>query len=394
MKIVQINATCGIGSTGKICVAISRLLTEKNIENYILYSAGESDYPLGIKYMTPTETKLQTLKSRIFGNYGFNSKGATKRIINELDRIKPDIIHLHNIHGHNCDLKLFFNYIKVNKLKLYWTFHDCWAFTGYCPHYDMISCDKWMSECKKCPQKKKYSWFFDKSSVLYRKKKELFDGLDLTIITPSKWLADQVNLSFLHKYGVVVINNGIDIGVFRPIESDFRKKYNCEGKFIVLGVAYDWGVRKGLDVFVELSRRLDNRYRIVLVGTNDSIDKTLPDSIISIHKTGDQRELAEIYTTADVFVNATREENYPTVNMEAIACGTPVVTFDTGGSGEMINDLCGTVLPKNDIDAIENYITAMAESYPYSLETVIEQAKNFDKDNAFERYVEIYEKYR
>ena len=392
MKIVQINVTCGSGSTGKICVAVSQLLTEKGIENYIIYSSGDSSYPLGIKYMTPLDIKLQALKSRILGNYGFNSKGATKRIIEKLKEISPDIIHLHNIHGHNCDLELLFNYIKTNNIKLFWTFHDCWAFTGYCPHYDMIGCDKWKSECNNCPQKGRYSWFFDKSKALHRKKKELFDGLDLTIITPSKWLADQVRQSFLHKYETVVINNGIDLDVFKPTESDFRIKYNLEDKYIVLGVAFGWGVRKGLDVFVKLAQHLDDNYRIVLVGTNDIVDKQLPDNIISIHKTNNQKELAEIYTAADVFVNATREENFPTVNMESIACGTPVITFDTGGSSEMVSEQCGAVVEKNDVVSLEKTIRDMCLNY--SRERIkhdcLTHSRNFEEVRRFNDYINLY----
>ena len=391
MKIVQINVTCGSGSTGNICLNVSKLLTEKGIENYILYSSGNSDYPLGIKYMGKYDTKFQALKSRVLGNYGFNSKNATKRLLDKLRDINPDVIHLHNIHGHNCDLNLLFNYIKSNKIKLYWTFHDCWAFTGYCPYYDIVGCDKWKFECEKCPQRKTYSWFFDKSSILYRKKKELYEGLDLTIITPSKWLADQVKQSFLNKYDTVVINNGIDLDVFKPTKSDFRKKYDLKDKFIVLGVAFGWGVRKGLDVFIELSRRLDERFQIVLVGTNDAVDKLLPDNIISIHRTGNQNELAQIYSAADVFVNTTREENYPTVNMEALACGTPVVTFDTGGSGEMIDSTCGIVVPKNDVDELEKSIVEIMESVPFDSTLIAEHSKKFNKNIAFERYVELYE---
>ena len=198
MKLVQINTTCGAGSTGKICVAISEQLTAAGVENYILYTSGYSDYPRGKKYMTAPEVKIQALKSRIFGNYGFQSKAATKRLITELDIIAPDIVHLHNLHSHNVHLGNLFSYLKAKEIKIFWTFHDCWAFTGYCPHFDMIGCDMWKNTgCGMCPQKIHYSWFFDRSKWLFEKKKELFSDLDLTIITPSQWLADQVKQSFL-----------------------------------------------------------------------------------------------------------------------------------------------------------------------------------------------------
>ena len=391
MKIVQVNVTCGQGSTGKICVAVSELLNEKGIENYILYSQGNSDYKNGIKFVgSRWYIKLQALKSRVLGNYGFNSKSATKNLIKEIRKINPDIVHLHNIHSHDCNLDVLFKFLKQSKIKLYWTFHDCWALTGYCPYYDMIVCDKWKTECHSCPQRKEYSWLFDRSCTLHRRKKALFEGLDLTIITPSQWLADQVKQSFLKDYPVKVINNGIDLSIFKPTESDFRKKYNIENKCILLGVAFGWGRRKGLDVFIDLAKRLDEKFQIVLVGTDDNTDKLLPDNIISIHRTQNQQELAEIYTAADVFVNPTREENYPTVNMEALACGKPIITFNTGGSPEILDETCGIVVPKNDIDAMFEKINEIQRQKNFSKEACLEKAKSFNMKDKFVEYVNLY----
>ena len=393
MKIVQINTVCGSGSTGKICVAVSQLLTQKNIENYVLYASGKSEYPLGIRFMTNKEVKWQALRSRILGNYGFNSKRATKRLLKELDKIQPDIIHLHNLHGHNVHLGMLCTYLKEKKIKVFWTFHDCWAFTGYCPHYDMIGCDQWKKDgCKKCPQKRRTSWFLDRSQYLFNQKKKLFTGLDMTIITPSKWLAEQVKQSFLAECEVQVINNGIDLSVFYPRESDFRQKYHLEDKYIVLGVAHIWCVQKGLDVFIELSKRLDARFQIVLVGTDDKVDKQLPENIISIHRTNNQAELAEIYSAADVFVNPTRQENYPTTHMEALACGTPVISFNTGGCKEMLDDKCGVVVAKNDVDGIVRMIVKEREIHLSSTESCIRKAREFRETDAFEQYRELYER--
>lgn len=390
MKVVQINTTCGTGSTGKICVAVSKLLTQKGIENYILYTQGHSDYPLGIKFAGDKYKKIQALKSRIFGNYGFNSHLATKRLIQHLDKIQPDIVHLHNIHGHDCDLTMLFRYLKKKQLKLFWTFHDCWAFTGYCTHFDYEGCDKWKHECGNCPQRQS-SWFVDRSRTMFFRKKELLQDLNLTIITPSRWLAGLVKESFLKDYPVQVIHNGIDLSIFKPTEGDFRKMYNCEDKYVLLGVAFGWGERKGLDIFVELAKRLDNGYQIVLVGTDDKIDKLLPDNIISVHRTQNQAELAGIYTAADLFVNPTREENYPTVNMEAIACGTPVLTFNTGGSPEIPNAACGSVVPCNDVNALEQEIRRIRAERPFTKESCLKRADSFDANRKFEEYVKLYE---
>lgn len=390
VKIVQINAVCGSGSTGKICADVSKLLTECGVENYIFYASGSSTYPLSRKYMEHHEVKLEALKSRVFGNWGFNSRAATKRLIAMLEEVQPDIVHLHNLHGHNCNLEMLFSYFKQKKTRLFWTFHDCWAFTGYCVHYDMIGCDQWKTGCWKCPLKHDYSCFFDRSSALYDKKKELFTDLDLTIVTPSHWMKEQVRQSFLKDYPVRIIHNGIDLEVFRARESKFRIQYNIENKHIVLGVAFGWGPRKGLDVFIELAQTLEKDYQLVLVGTDTATDKLLPDNVISIHRTQNQIELAEIYTAADVFVNPTREENYPTVNMEAIACGTPVVTFRTGGSPEMLDKSTGIVVEKNDMDALRKAIEAACEGKCIRSFECLQYAEKFDKMDCFQKYISLY----
>lgn len=390
-KIVQINTTCGVGSTGKIAVSISELLTEQRIENYILYSTTTNGYELGIACGKPTNIRLQALKSRILGNYGFNSRTETKELIAQLDRISPNMVLLHNIHGHDCDLDMLFSYFREKGTKLFWTFHDCWAFTGYCTHFTYANCNRWKTGCGKCPQRKYASWFFDRSAELYRRKRALFSGLNLNIVTPSQWLADLVKESFLKEYPVRVIRNGIDLSVFKPTPSDFRVRYHIdEKKKMLLGVAFGWGKRKGLDVFIELSKRLDTeKYQIVLVGTDEKVDRQLPSNIISIHRTKNQQELAEIYTAADLFVNPTREDNYPTVNMESIACGTPVVTFDTGGSPEIVDDNTGAVVDCDDIDALEREISFISRERLFAPEACCARAKQFDKNLRFAEYLNL-----
>lgn len=390
MKIVQLNVTCGVGSTGKICLAVSHLLNERGVENYILFSEGDSDYEYAIKYADKLQIKIEALKSRIFGNYGFNSKALTKRLISKLDEINPDIVHLHNLHGHGCNLEMLFTYFKEKKIKLFWTFHDCWAFTGYCPHFDMIGCDKWQSQCGACPQKGAYSFFFDKSDKLYSKKQGLFKGLDLTIITPSEWLKELVKKSFLKNYEVKVINNGIDLDVFKPRESNFRAKHGLTNEFLILGVAFNWDERKGVDVFSHLASTLPSDSRIILVGTDDNTRKLLPENVITIDRTENQQELAEIYSACDLFVNATREDTFPTVNIEALACGTPVLTFNTGGSGEIIDFTCGMTVEKNDTASLRDAIFYIKANRPFTQEACIKRSAEYQKDDKFREYAEIY----
>ena len=392
MRVVQINTTCGVGSTGKICLGISQLATADNIENYILYSTGTNGYRLGISCSNDRYRKIQALKSRLFGNYGFNSKKATRKMIPARERIRPDLVHLHNIHGHDCDLELLFGYFRQKKTKLVWTFHDCWTFTAYCPHFTMVRCEKWKEQCAGCIRRREFSWFFDRSRELYDKKKRLFEGLDLTIVTPSDWLAGLVRESFLKNYPVRVIHSGIDLSVFRPSDSDFRKKYGLEDRKVLLGVSFDWSERKGLDVFAELSRRLPEQYRIVLVGTNDRVDRLLPEGILSIHRTQNQKELAEIYFAADLLVNPTREEVLGLVNLEALACGTPGVTFNSGGSPECYDGNCGAVVPCDDVDAMEREILRICEERPYPREACLKRAGEFDQTKRFKEYLRLYER--
>lgn len=389
MKVVQINAVCN-GSTGKICVAISDLLTQEGIENYIFHTGGKVDLPAARQYMTHNEIKLQALRSRILGNYGFNSAAATRRLLKQLDAFSPDIVHLHNIHGHNCHLGMLLTYLKEKKIRVVWTFHDCWTFTGYCTYFDIVCCTQWKEGCQKCPQRKKYSWFFDRSCQQFANKKVLMSGLDLTIVAPSNWIKRTAQESFFRDVPMHVIHNGIDLEQFQPTAGDFRERYGCKDKYIVLGVAFSWGERKGLDVFIQLSQMLDNRYQIVLVGTDEAAEQQLPENIISIRRTKDQKELAELYTAANVFANPTREEVLGLVNVEALACGTPVITFDTGGSPECVDESCGRVVPKNDVTAMYQQIVDICENAPFTKDACMEKAKYFDQRERFAQYVALY----
>lgn len=393
MKVVQINATCGTGSTGKICTAVSDLLTKNNIANHIFYSSGNSSYTNATKYMSAFEVKLGALESRVFGNSGFESAWETRRLMRYLDRFEPDIVHLHNIHAHNCDLELLFE--RIRNKKIIWTFHDCWAFTGTCAHFMFSKCEKWKSSCKNCPRAREFSWFADKTSRIYARKKELFADIDMTIVTPSKWLADLVSESFLGKNKIEIINNGINLGIFKPTPGSFREKYGIkDSDKVILGVAYNWGERKGLDVFIRLSELLPDHFRIVLVGTDKEVDGKIPSGIISIHRTQNQQELAALYTEADVFLNPTREDTYPTVNMESIACGTPVVTFRVGGSPEMITEKTGVAVEAENIDGLLEAIkyTTDKEVNADMKESCLAVREAFGDSRCFQKYLDLYKR--
>ena len=392
MKAVQINSVCEKGSTGRICASLSRYLTEKGVENHILYSLGNSRLPNAKKISPDKYIKSQALRSRILGNYGFNSASATKKIVDFLESVKPDIVHLHNIHGHDCDLGGLFDYLTANDMRVVWTFHDCWAFTGYCTHFLLSGCDKWKTRCENCVQYKKYSLFFDRSKTLFDRKKELLKKADLTIVTPSRWLKGRVGLSFLKDRRVEVIPNGIDRSVFRPVVSDFREKYGiAPGKKIVLGVSFNWGNAKGLDIFTGLSKILDpDIYRIVLAGVSDQVKKDIPESIITLPRVDDVSELVGIYSAADVFVNPSRADTFPTVNMEALACGLPVIALERGGNTEVITEKTGISVQSDDVNEFKTAVEDICEKGIIDREACLESASAFDTANQLDSYYSLY----
>jgi glycosyltransferase involved in cell wall biosynthesis len=223
-------------------------------------------------------------------------------------------------------------------------------------------------------------------------KRELFTGLDMTIVTPSSWLKDLVKQSFLKDYPVEVINNGIDLTIFKPTQSDFRKRFDLQDKKIILGVSFDWGDRKGLGDFVKLATTLGDDYKVILVGTDESVVAQVPKNIFCINVTQNKRELAEIYSTADVFVNPTREDTFPTVNLEALACGTPVVTYQTGGSPESITDKCGRVVPYEDYEALRDAVVEICTEQVIDRSDCVLRAQNYNKEDKFTEYVKLYDR--
>lgn len=397
MKIIEINST-NYGSTGNIMLQIAETARQQKHTVITCCPVSRDNKKKTIENQWFIGSRLsRNIHLKLFESTGFNgcfSIISTLIFLNKVKNFKPDIIHLHNLHNCYINLPMLFKYIKKYKIKTIWTLHDCWSFTGQCPYFELAKCDKWKSGCNECFQINVYpSSMVDRTKAMWELKRKWFTGVeDMTIVTPSEWLAGLVQQSYLKEYPVKVINNGIDLNVFKPTDSNFRQKHHLKDKYILLGVALGWGKRKGLDVFIELSKRLSEDYKIILVGTNDEVDSMLPSNILSIHRTGNQAELAEIYSAADLFVNPTREENYPTVNMEAIACGTPVLTFRTGGSPEILDDKTGFVVDVDDIGEMERQIVRICTKKPFSKEDCRERAKSFDKDLKFQEYVGLYQK--
>jgi len=330
--------------------------------------------------------------------HGFASRKATKQLINKIEELKPDVINLHNIHGYYVNIEILFDYLKKINIPVVWTFHDCWPFTGHCSYFDSVACEKWKTHCQNCPKKSFYpkSLLIDNSFKNFSDKKQIFNQLDnLHIITPSNWLKNLVKQSFLSKFPVSCIHNGIDLSKFNPVENVEKliQKWNLKDKIIVLGVASIWDRRKGLDDFISLSNKLSDTYQIILIGLTKKQIAQLPKNIIGIERTESIEELAEYYSLAKVFVNPTYQDNFPTTNIEALACGTPVVTYNTGGSPEAIDKETGIVVEKGNVNdlktAIERVTSAKTEYY--DKEKCRKRAeKHFDKNERYQDYLQLF----
>lgn len=357
MRVLFINVVCGIRSTGRICVELAEALEAQGHEVKIAY--GRESVPAryekyALRIGSDRDVRLHGLYARLFDAQGLGSRGATKRLLAWAEEWQPELLWLHNLHGYYLNYELLFDWIRRHpEMEVRWTLHDCWAFTGHCTHFSFVGCEQWKTRCLRCPQRREYpaSLLLDGCARNFARKKAAFTGLPkLKLITPSAWLAGLVRQSFLKDYPVEVCYNTIDTAVFKPTPGDFRERCGLTGKKLVLGVASVWSERKGLGDFLALAGRLGEGYTVVLVGLSEKQLRALPEGILGLPRTNSPVELAEIYTAADVFVNPTYEDTYPTTNLEAQACGTPALTYRTGGSPESVPP--ENVVPCGDLDAL------------------------------------------
>lgn len=397
--LLQISVEVNSGSVGRIAEQIGEIVLENGWSSCITYARNNNpSKSVLIKIGNKLDLYRHGLETRIFDNHCFSSKSSTKDLIISIKEIKPDIVHLHHLHGYFINIEILFRYLKESQIPIVWTFHDCWSFTGHCAHFDFVGCEKWKMECNHCEQKKGYpaSLLFDRSRQNYIDKKRIFNSLkNLTIVPVSNWLSRKVEDSFLKDYPCKVIQNGIDLNTFYPKKS--RKiiddLYGVKGKFVILGVASIWDKRKGLDEFVKLSKLIDSQlYTIVLVGLAASQIRKLPKTIIGIQRTENVGQLADLYSAADVFLNPTFEDTFPTTNLESLACGTPVITYKTGGSVESVSEKTGIVVDKGDVRGLINAIVYIRnKDKEFYEKNCRERAiKNFDRKIKFNDYLELY----
>lgn len=388
----MINVVCGIRSTGRICTDLAVALEAQGHEVKIAYgreNVPEQFQKYAVRIGSDLDIKIHGLKARLLDGAGFGSKVATVKFIKWVEKYDPDVIHLHNIHGYYINIEILFAYLKQSRKKVIWTLHDCWSFTGHTAYCDSVQCKRWMQGCYSCPLLKEYPVsLVDRSHRNWEKKRSVFAGVpNMVIVTPSKWLASWVKQSFLREYPVCVINNGIDTSKFYPIESDFRKKKKLDDKFMLLGVATAWDKNKGLLDYLKLASMLDDDYRIVLVGLKKNQIEILPKNVLGIERTANIEELAKIYTAADLFLNLSYCENYPTVNIESLACGTPILTYKTGGSPEIVEDYGGTVVEQGDIIKVLESIKTIKEE---GVHKVCVDIGKFDNAQVIDNYLKLY----
>ncbi len=398
-KLVQISTAINCGSTGKIAEQIGVLANNIGWESYIYHSKRYSRKTslIDISRGNVLDELIHYIGTLLFDKHGLYSNGLTKRLIRTLKEIQPNIIHLHNIHGYYLNYKLLFDYLSTVNIPIVWTLHDCWPITGHCCYFDFAGCSRWKTQCNApCPCKKEYpqSIFKDSSSSNYLLKKDLFTSVtNMTIVPVSEWLGGVIEQSFLSRFPQRVIHNGIDLKAFsRNYNQQVLQKYGIDSTRYVLGVANDWEKRKGFDDFIRLSKQLNGDPRIVLVGLNKSQQKiALENGCIAIPRTNSISELASLYSAAEMFLNLTYEDNYPTTNLEAMACGTPVLTYNTGGSPESVDSSTGWIVEKGDLETVKEIILMRGNiSEIMRLSCRSRAEKLFDKDKCFIEYMRLY----
>ena len=395
--VLQINASVIFGSTGRISEEIGLFAINKGWNSFIAYGRnGRPSKSYTIRIGSDWNVRLHGLQTRLFDNHGFASKEATYKFISQIAEIKPDIIHLHNIHGYYLNIEFLFNYLAKVDIPIVWTLHDCWSFTGHCSYFSYVGCNKWKVHCEKCPQKQEYptSYFKDNSYINFEKKRKIFTSVkNMTIVPVSNWLSNIVRESFLNEFTIKVIHNGIDLSVFKPInQNEIRNPFNLNNKFIILGVACDWRKGKGLKDFLELNKHLGNGEVIILIGLPKKIIKTLPKGIIGIEHTENAEMLAKFYSAADIFINPTWDDNFPTTNLESLACGTPVITYNTGGSIEAVSEETGFIVEQGDIDGILHCISIVKQKGKklYIKSCRMRALDLYNKDLCYENYYNLY----
>lgn len=398
-KLFQINVVANSGSTGKIAEQVGVLARNNGWDCYMAY--GRWAYNSSLKLYQIGSKKdiyLHGVKSILFDKHALGSKKATQSLINEIQRIKPDIIHVHNIHGYYLNLPLLCDFLSEYGKPIVMTLHDCWTVTGHCVHFQDIGCDKWQEGCRHCPNLKGYpkSLFIDNSKNNWMIKKDSFQKILplLTIVPVCKWLSDIVSLSYLKNAQRKVIVNGIDLQFFKPYSdiATLKEQYKVDEKFVILAVSNGWNSTKGFDDILWLRDKLSDEFVFVMVGVSPKQKKNLPKGIIGVCRTENVSQLAELYSMADVFLNSTYQDTLPTVSIEALACGTPVIGYDTGGSADIIDESVGMLIERGNkeqlLHSIQQFKTVGKQYYQTKCRE--KALSKFDNKKCYHNYLDLY----
>lgn len=395
MKVLLINAVSGIRSTGRLCVQIADYLNTNGIEGYIAYSSGPP-YTKGYKIGTPLEIRLHGLYSRIFGTQAYFSKKGTRKLLRFMDELKPDVVHLGNLHSNYINLEMLLKYLAEHDIPTVLTLWDCWFFTGKCSHFTVDNCYKWKVECGDCPRVKKdnKSWLFDRTKKMRRDKAKWFGSIPrLAVVGVSDWITGEAKKSLLSSAKLIRrIYNWIDLETFKPVSTDeLKNKLGLTDKFVILGVASSWSIDKGLESFIELSKVITEDMRIVMIGQIPPGTK-LPGNIMHIEETHSVNEMVEYYAMADVLVNLSIEETFGLVTAEALACGTPAVVINSTANPELIGEGCGFISDTNNIDEVFRKITTIRKTGKENMSKDCRNfaRENFSKDERVSDYILVY----
>lgn len=402
MRVLQINTFYLYGSTGRIMHDLKKVMETDGIEGYVAFGYGYNptikEQNTVYRIESDRELLISKLWTKATGHHGFNNKAETKRLLKWIDEVKPDIIHMHNIHNHYVNIRMLLEYIAEKHIPCVLTMHDCWTFTGHCAYFDYSGCDKWKTGCNHCPSLKDYPKTFaliDPSAWNYKQKQKLFAPLNITFVSPSQWLCDLQQQSFLKDKPCKVINNGVDISVFKPTKSDVREQYGIGNRKMILAVAAGLSPRKGKEYLLKLPLLLNDDEVLVLVGLKKGQESLLPKTskVIGIQRTKTSDELVGLYSEADVFINPTLEDNFPTTNIEALACGTPIVAFSSGGSAEVITPSTGISVEPRDMDGLVSAIREVCAKGKgfYAEACRMKAEKDYNKEIQYRKYIELYQ---
>ncbi len=363
MKILQINAVCDYGSTGRTCRELSDWLIEHGHKSLVIYGNGKSDYKYAVKISSKLDNQFHGFLERLTGYNARFSYFATKKLFQIMEDFKPDVVHLRNLHGNYVNVPMLLRYLGENDIPTIITLHDCWPFTGKCMHYTSTKCYRWKESCGRCPRLHQDipSWWFDYTHEMLEEKKELFSKIQrLAVVGVSDWVTNEAKKSILKNAKIVTrIYNWIDTDVFYPCENARNALGIGDDKFVVLFISAEWqiGSSKYSDL-VQLVKQLADEKIVVLLAGNVHADANVLKMpyVRQLGYIDSKDELAILYSAADVYVHLSREDTFGKVIAESMSCGTPVIVYDQTACPELVLDGRGFVIPVGDVDAILNRI--------------------------------------